>query len=122
MKTLEVKLNETKDYLAKSAQHLFVVNDNQITKVITFTQDGKEYFAKLVIQNDNVYLSTYSAEQMKWDVKYTLFPQYVKTKSITYFKKMREIVELVEGKIKASDNQALIEEIKAKVKSLELVK
>lgn len=122
MKTLEVKLNETKDYLAKSAQHLFVVNDNQITKVITFTRDGNEYFAKLVIQKDKVYLNTYSAEKMKWDVKYTLFPQYVKTKSIPYFKKMREIVELVEAKIQVGDNKSLIEEIQEKVKSLELVK
>lgn len=122
MKTLEVKLNETKDYLAKSAQHLFVVNDNQITKVITFAKDGKEFFAKLVIQNDKVYLSTYSAEQMKWDAKYILFPQYVKTKSIPYFKKMREIVDLVQAKIQHGDNQALIEEIKTQVKSLELVK
>jgi hypothetical protein len=122
MKTLEVKLNETKDYLAKSAQHLFVVNDNQITKVITFTRDGKEYFAKLVIQNERVYLNTYSAEQMKWDAKYILFPQYVTTKSIPYFKKMRELVELVEAKIQHGDNKDLIEEIKTHVKSLELVK
>lgn len=122
MKTLEVKLNETKDYLAKSAQHLFVVNDNQITKVITFTKDGKEYFAKLVIQNERVYLNTYSAEQMKWDAKYILFPQYVTTKSIPYFKKMRELVELVEAKIQHGDNKDLIEEIKTHVKSLELVK
>jgi hypothetical protein len=122
MKTLEVKLNETKEYLAKSAQHLFVVNENQITKVITFTRDGKEYFTKLVIQNDKVYLNTYPSGQMKWDVKYTLFPQYVKTKSIPYFKKMREIVELVEAKIQVGDNTALIGEIQEKVKSLELVK
>lgn len=122
MKTLEQKLNETKEYLAKSAQHLFVVNDNQITKVITFTKDGKEYFAKLVIQGERVYLNTYSAETMKWDAKYILFPQYVKTKSIPYFKAMREIVAEVEAKVQHGDNKALVEEIQAKVKSLELVK
>lgn len=122
MKTLEQKLNETKEYLAKSAQHLFVVNDSQITKVINFTRDGKEYFAKLVINGEKVYLNTYSAEQMKWDVKYILFPQYVKTKSIPYFKAMKEIVANVEAKIQIGDNSALIAEIQSKVKTLELVK
>jgi len=122
MKTLEQKLQDTKDYLAKSAQHLFVVNDNQITKVITFAREGKEYFGKLIIQGDNVKLSVYPADKMKWDAKDILFPKYVKTKSIPYFKAMREIVGLVESKIQIGDNKALIEEIQTKVKSLELVK
>lgn len=122
MKTLEQKLNDTQDYLAKSAQHLFVVNDTQLTKVIPFTRDDKKYFAKLVINNDKVYLNTYSSETMKWDAKNILFPQYVSTKSIPYFKKMRELVELIESEIEHGKNTELIEKISHRLKSLEIVK
>lgn len=122
MKTLEQKLEETKNYLAKSEQHLFVVNDKTITKVITFTKLDVLYYAKLQITGDNVYLNAYSADTMKWNAKNILFPQYVKTKSIPYFKKMRELVELIEGKIQYGDNKILIEEIKSYVKTIELIK
>lgn len=122
MKTLEQKLEDTKNYLAKSAQHLFVVNDKIITKIITFYKMDVLYYAKLQINGDNVYLDVYNAESMKWDVKNHLFPQYVKTKSIPYFKAMRELVELIEGKIQFGDNKALIEEIKTHTKDLELIK
>jgi hypothetical protein len=46
----------------------------------------------------------------------------VKTKSIPYFKAMRELVSMVEAEISLTDNKDLIEKIKARVKSLELVK
>lgn len=122
MKTLEQKLNDTKEYLAKSEQHLFVVNDKIITKVITFKKDNELYFAKLQINGDNIYLETYKADKMKWEVQNILFPQYVKTKSIPYFKAMRNLVESIESKLSLSDNKDLVEKIKAKVKKLDLVK
>lgn len=103
MKTLEQKLNETKNYLANASKHLFIVNDKIITKVITFSKDGNDYYAKLTINGDKIYITPMSTERMKWDVKYGLFPQYVKSKSIPYFKKMRDLTKLVENQLETVD-------------------
>jgi hypothetical protein len=46
----------------------------------------------------------------------------VKTKSIPYFKAMRELVEMVEAEISLTDNKVLVEKLKTRVKELELVK
>ncbi len=124
MKTLEEKLKQNQDYLAKSAQHLFVVNDNILTKVITFTRDEKLYFAKLTINKEKVYLDVYNSEsvEFKWESKNILFPTYVKTKSIPYFSKMKQLVKFIESEITVGDNKALIEKISEKVKDLQQVK
>jgi hypothetical protein len=123
MKTLEQKLEHTRNYVSKSAQHLFVVNDNTILKVIPFIQNDTTLVARLMITGDKVELKvrTYNAA-MKWDMKDYFFPKYVKTKSIPYFKKMRELVEMIESEVNALNNDALIEKIKLRVKDLELIK
>jgi hypothetical protein len=123
MKTQEQKEKDAQAYIAKSAQHLFVVNEKFITKVIPFMEDDKEYFAKLIVSNDKVTLQTFEASKYyKWEMKDILFPKYVKTKSIPYFKKMKELVEIVELGINSKDNKALIEIIKEKIKEFELIK
>ena len=123
MKTQEQKLQDSKNYISKSAQHLFVVNDKTILKVIPFEQDGYKFVGRLMINGNHVELMTRSlTSAMKWDLQDYLFPKYVKTKSIPYFKKMRELVAMIETEINAVDNKALIEKIKEQLKEVELVK
>lgn len=124
MKTLEEKVKETKDYIQKSSEHLFVVNDIILTKVIPFTKEDTLYYAKLTIVKDKVYLDIHKNydDGCKWRVKNRLFPAYVKTKSIPYFKKMRELVKMIEAEISVTDNVGLIEKISHRVHDLQQVK
>ena len=122
MKTLEQKNSEAKAYIAKSAQHLFVINEKTFYKVISFTRDGLLHYATLTIAGQNVSINVINTNRYKWEFKQNLFPQYVKTKSIPYFKAMRELVEMVEAEISLTDNKTLVDKIKEKVKTLELVK
>lgn len=122
MKTLEQKNLEAKAYIAKSTQHLFVMNEKTYYKIISFTRDGQLHYATLTIAGENVSIKVINTNRYKWEFKQHLFPQYVKTKSIPYFKAMRELVSMVEAEINLTDNKALVEKIKTKVKSLELVK
>lgn len=124
MKTLEQKIQDRNNYLNKSVQHLFIVDTKTITKAITFVENDIQYYAKLeIVPNVTVRLKVYTnSGSMKWDIKQTLFPQYVKTKSIPYFKQMREIVKVVEAEIKNGDNKELIEKIKLLSKDIELIK
>jgi len=123
MKTQEQKLQDSKNYISKSAQHLFVVNDKTILKVIPFERDGYKFVGRLMITGEHVELRTRSLmSAMKWVLQDYLFPKYVKTKSIPYFKKMRELVSIIEKEINAVDNKVLIEKIKTHLKEVELVK
>lgn len=122
MKTQEELIKETKDYLNKSSQHLFVVNDNILMKVIPFTKEDIDYYAKLTIIKDKVYLEVHKNYGFKWSAKNILFPSYVKTKSIPYFKKMRELVKMVEAEISVTNNVGLIEKISHRLNDLQQVK
>ena len=127
MKTQEQKNLEAKAYIAKSAQHLFVMNEKTYYKIIPFTRDGQLHYATITIAGENVSINVINTNRYKWEFKQSLFPQYVKTKSIPYFKAMRELVNMVEAEISISDtrihdNKALSEKIKTKLKSLDLVK
>lgn len=127
MKTQEQKNLEAKAYIAKSAQHLFVMNEKTYYKIIPFSRDGQLHYATLTIAGENVSINVINTNRYKWEFKQSLFPQYVKTKSIPYFKAMRELVNMVEAEISISDtrihdNKALSEKIKTKLKSLDLVK
>lgn len=125
MKTIEQKEKEAKDYIAKASQHLFVVNDRIFTKVIMFkSNNGNEYFAKLEIEpNKTVRLNIYNIDSYyKWEMKQILFPQYVETKSIPYFKRMKEIVSIIEKEIKIDNNHELINKVNDLTKELELIK
>lgn len=118
MKTQEQKQLEAKNYLATTAKHLFVINDKFISTLVPFEKDGQLHYAKLMVAENHVSIDVINTNRYKWELKNDLFPQYVKTKSIPYFKKMREIVEMVKAEISLTDNKALIE----KIKELELVK
>ncbi len=116
MKTQEQKLSEAKAYIAKSAQHLFVMNEKTYYKIIPFTRDGQLHYATLSITgNSNVSINVINASRYKWELKQMLFPQYVKTKSIPYFKAMRELVDMVEKEINLTDNKELVQKVKNRV-------
>jgi hypothetical protein len=122
MKTIEQKQLEAKAYIAKSSQHLFVVNKDIFYKIIPFTVDGKTHYATLTIVKDVVRLNVIKSDRFKWELKQSLFPQYNKIESIPYFKAMRELVAFIQTEINLTDNKELIEKIKERVKTLELVK
>ena len=110
MKTQEQKSQELKNYITKSSEHLFVVNEKQIMKIIPFSIDGVDYVYQAYFADNSVSIKLRKIQYDKQYHKLDLFPVYVKTKSIPYFKKMREIV----GVIEAYEN-------KLDVKSLEAV-
>lgn len=113
MKTQEQKLSEAKAYIAKSAQHLFVMNEKTYYKIIPFTRDGQLHYATLSITgNSNVSINVINTSRYKWELKQMLFPQYVKTKSIPYFKAMRELVDMIEKEINLTDNKELVQKVK----------
>lgn len=89
MKTIEQKTKEVKDYVKNSSQHLFIADDVTLFKIIPYTKDGVEYCAKIMIntKSKRVNVSSYKVEGLKSELKHMLFPTYVKTKSIPYFKK-----------------------------------
>ena len=122
MKTQEQKQLEAKNYLATTAKHLFVINDKFISKLIPIEKDGQLHYAKLVVGPNYATIDVINTNRYKWNLKADLFPQYVKTKSIPHFKKMKEIIEMVRAEISLTDNKYLIEKIKAKSGELELVK
>ena len=122
MKTQEQKNQEAKAYIAKSAQHLFLMNDRIYFKIVPFNVDGALHYASLKIDGENVSINVINTNRYKWEFKQHLFPQYVKTKSIPFFKAMKEIVALVESEVNLTDNKGLIEKIKSRVKTLELIK
>ena len=113
MKTQEQKLSEAKAYIAKSAQHLFVMNEKTYYKIIPFTRDGQLHYATISITgNSNVSINVINASRYKWELKQMLFPQYVKTKSIPYFKAMRELVDMIEKEVNLTDNKELVQKVK----------
>jgi hypothetical protein len=113
MKTQEQKLSEAKAYIAKSAQHLFVINETTYYKIISFTRDGQLHYATISINgNSNVSINVINASRYKWELKQMLFPQYVKTKSIPYFKAMRELVDMIEKEVNLTDNKELVQKVK----------
>lgn len=107
MKTQEQKIQEAKAYIANSAQHLFLMNDKIYFKIIPITKDGKLEYITLTINGDNVSINVINTNRYKWELKQHLFPQYVKTKSIPYFKAMKELVGFIQSEIDLTDVKSL---------------
>lgn len=122
MKTQEQKIKETKDYIAKSAQHLFSINDKILYKIISFSRDGQVHYATITFIGENVNLRLIDINRYKSELKHVLFPKYLKTISIPYFKKMRNLITLIESELSLHDNKKVIEKIENKLKDLNLVK
>jgi hypothetical protein len=119
MKTVEQKNKETQDYLNNSAQHLFIADDITIFKLIPYTKDGIGYCAKIMFntKTKKISVTTPRTNILKGELKHVLFPTYVKTKSIPYFKKMRDII----AKISIVDGLVTIPDLEKEIQELELV-
>jgi hypothetical protein len=119
MKTIEQKAKEVKDYVNNASQHLFISDDTTLFKIIPYTKDGIDYCAKIMIntKTKKVAVKSVRTNMIKGELKHELFPTYVKTKSIPYFKKMREII----AKVTIVDGMVTIPEIEKEIAELELV-
>ncbi len=119
MKTLEQKAKEVKNYVNNASQHLFISDDTTLFKIIPYTKDGIDYCAKIMIntKTKKVAVKSVRTNMIKGELKHELFPTYVKTKSIPYFKKMREII----AKITIVDRVVIIPELEKEIAELELV-
>lgn len=119
MKTIEQKTKEVKDYVNNASQHLFISDDTTLFKIIPYTKDGVDYCAKIMIntKTKKVGVSTVKLNMLKGELKHVLFPTYVKTKSIPYFKRMREII----AKVTIVEGVVTIPDIEKEIAELELV-
>ena len=121
MKTQEQKSQELKNYITKSSEHLFVVNEKQIMKIIPFSIDGVDYVYQAYFADNSVSIKLRKIQYDKQYHKLDLFPVYVKTKSIPYFKKMREIVGVIEAYENKLDVKSLEADIQPMLHDLMLV-
>ncbi len=119
MKTIEQKTKEVKDYVNNASQHLFISDDTTLFKIIPYTKDGVDYCAKIMIntKTKKVGVNTVKLNMLKGELKHVLFPTYVKTKSIPYFKRMREII----AKVTIVEGVVTIPDIEKEIAELELV-
>lgn len=121
-------------YLNKTSNHLFLLDNGYLLKVITLSDEGNLYYATIMIKKDQVHLTVQpmvTDNQIRWYgnntanvIKKSIFPQYYKAKSIPYFKRMRTLVSEIKSEINLdnSKNKSLIEKIKTRVIELELIK
>ena len=119
MKTIEQKDKEVKDYVKNSSQHLFIADDTTLFKIIPYTNDGIDYCAKIMVntKTKKVIVNKMKTNMIKGELKHLLFPTYVKTKSIPYFKKMRGII----AKITIIDGVVIVPDLEQEIQELELV-
>lgn len=119
MKTIEQKAKEVKDYVNNASQHLFISDDTTLFKIIPYIKDGVDYCAKIMIntKTKKVGVKSVKTNMLKGELKHELFPTYVKTKSIPYFKKMREII----AKVTIHNGMISIPDIEKEITELELV-
>jgi hypothetical protein len=100
-KTQEQLTSEINAYITKTSQHLFSV-DNKFITFVPFKDGSQDGYATIIISDDKISITT---QLMLSDYAYTAygnnslnvcknscFPQYQKTSSIPYFKKMKILV------------------------------
>jgi predicted double-glycine peptidase len=127
MKTKEEILNGVKKYLTKTSNHLFTTKAHDFYKVEMIERDDKIYRVYIGIKNANVTIRTeqigsydYWQNNLLNLIQSSTFPTYYETKSIPYFKKMREFVKEIMSEVKV-DNKAnleLAEKMKDKISDL----
>jgi hypothetical protein len=100
-------------------------------KIQTFEREGKRYYATITLGKGFVSINVKEAlndRTYSWygnnslDVlKNVVFPSYQKSKSIPYFKKMRELMTGLMSEIQVDNslNKDLVEKIKAMLPQLE---
>ena len=131
MKTQEQVSIEINNYLNKASNHLFVTESGHMYKIQTFEREGKRYYATITLGKGFVSINVKEAlndRTYSWygnnslDVlKNVVFPSYQKSKSIPYFKKMRELMTGLMSEIQVDNslNKDLVEKIKTMLPQLE---
>lgn len=131
MKTQEQVSIEINNYLNKASNHLFITESGHMYKIQTFEREGKRYYATITLGKGFVSINVKEAlndRTYSWygnnslDVlKNVVFPSYQKSKSIPYFKKMRELMTGLMSEIQVDNslNKDLVEKIKAMLPQLE---
>ena len=131
MKTKEQVSTEINNYLNKTSNHLFITESGHMYKIQSFEREGKLYYATITLGKGFVSINVKEAlndRTYSWygnnslDVlKNVVFPSYQKSKSIPYFKKMRELVTELMSEIQIDNtlNKDLVEKIKAMLPQLE---
>lgn len=118
---------EVEKYIKKCSEHLFVINKDTFYKIHYFEKGSKKYYAIIMLRKDWVNITVRPIEINEGDyyytmcgngypnvIKQTLFSTYNKTKSIPYFKKMKEVVSKIMNAIslESKDNIKLASEYK----------
>lgn len=98
------------NYFTKTSNHLFLINDNTYYKLELVNENGKYYVVKYLITDGKAKISVSDLltdaffEYYKNDsisvTKDKYFPNFNKTKSIPYFKKMRTLIADLSSQIK----------------------
>lgn len=121
-------------YLTKTSLHVFKTNSGYLYKIITFENEGKHYYATIMLGNGKVLINTqevlsdrqfaYYGNNSINVLKSSLFPTWYKTQSIPNFKKMRALIAEFKNEIKVDNksNTELAEKMQKKLIDLEPVK
>lgn len=127
MKTKEQILNDVKKYLTKTSQHLFTTKVYDFYKVELIEREDKLYRVYITINKDKVNIRTeqiaplgYYTTNLLNLTQSAIFPTYYETKSIPYFKKMREFVKEIMSEVTVDNkaNQELANKMSAKIAGL----
>ena len=125
---------EAMAYLTKTSLHAFTTNAGYIYKIITFENEGKRYYATIMLGNDKVLINTQEVLSDRQFACYgnnslsvlssSLFPTWYKTVSIPNFKKLKALIADIQKEIKvdSKSNTELAEKIKLRLAELEQVK
>lgn len=113
-KTQEQLTSEINAYLTKTSQHLFSV-DNKLITFVPFKDGSQDAYATIIITNDKISIF---AQSMLSDYMYNTygnnslnvcknmcFPQYQKSSSIPYFKKMKALVAEITPQLTLNSEQ-----------------
>ncbi len=124
---------EVSAYLDKTSKHLFVTESGYFYKILSFTKNDKKYYATIMLHKSQVQINVQEIvtdNQYKWYgnntvniIKHSLFPDYYKTKSIPFFKKMKGLMKEIEVEISIDNtkNKDLMEKIKGQISDLEVL-
>ncbi len=113
-KTQEQLTSEINAYITKTSQHLFSV-DNKFITFVPFKDGSQDAYATIIISDDKISITT---QLMLSDYMYnsygnnalnvcknTCFPQFRKTSSIPYFKKMKALVAEIKPQLTLNREQ-----------------
>jgi hypothetical protein len=130
IKTIEEIRKSAKAYLTKTSKHLLATADGYLYKIESFERDGKLYYATIFMGNGKVIINvseaisdrqySYVGNNALSILQQNIFPAYLKTVSLPYFKKMRAIIKDLMLEISTDNvkNKDLAEKFKTRLPEL----